>query len=194
MNPQPSPGSVLRKIVLFCVLGFATVVLFGPVVAVLSAVLSVATVVLSFAAVGFLVWSLFLAVLYGRDAALANMRNLSNGIQRTAPAVAERVLRVVRFPFWVLGRIGAGIKHAAWFVASRTWWTTRFVASIVPVAATGVAVGAVVGLATGAPSHELAATVPMDALFGGLMGVGVGVAMAVMERRTSVRTSPPALS
>jgi len=31
----------------------------------------------------------------------------------------------------------------------------------------------------------------MNALFGGLMGVGVGVAMTVMERRTPVRTSSP---
>jgi len=61
VNNYQSPGSVFRKIVLFCLLGFLSVVLFGPVVAVLSAVLSVATVVLSFALVGFLVWSRFRA-------------------------------------------------------------------------------------------------------------------------------------
>lgn len=194
MNEYQSPGSILRKIILFCLLGFVTLVLFGPLVAVLSAVLSVATVILSFALVGFLVWSLFQAILYGRQTAVQNMKAVGQGMGRMVPAIADRVLRVLRFPFWALGRIAAGLKNAAWFVASRTWWTTRFVGSIVPVAATGVLVGAAVGLATGMQTHDLGATVPIDALCGGLMGVGVGVAMAVMERRTPVRNSPPALS
>ena len=185
---------MLRKIVLFCLLGFLSMVLFGPVVAVLSVVLSFATVILSFALVGFLIYFLLHAILYGRQSAMESTRGFGEGLRRVVPAVGDRVLRVIRFPFRVAGGLLYGLKQVAWFAVSRTWLATRFVGSLVPVAATGVLVGAVVGTVMGAPTHDFAVTVPANALFGGLMGVGVGVAMAVMERRSAVRPTSHALS
>jgi len=72
------------------------------------------------------------------------MKAVGLGVRRAVPAVADRVFRVVRFPFRVVGRVGSGVKRAVWFLASRTWLATRFVGSIVPVAVTGVLVGALV--------------------------------------------------
>jgi hypothetical protein len=191
VNHLQSPGSVLRKLILFAGLGAATVALFGPLVALLSVVLSFAMVLFSFALVGFLVWSLFQVIFHGRQDAAARVHAFWQGLRQTVPAVGERVARVIRFPFRVLGRLLGGLRDAAGFVLRRTWLATRFVGAVAPAAVTGVLVGALAGVAVGAPNLDFAMTVPANALFGGLIGVGAGVAMTVLERRTPVRASSP---
>lgn len=194
MQEPHSPSSVLRKLVLFASLGFATVLLFGPVVAVLSVVLSFAMVLFSFALVGFLVWSLFQLVLHGRQRAWEHISALGREVQRLVPAVGARVMRVARFPLRVMAGTATGIRRGAGFVWRKTWWATRLAGSVGSVAVTGILVGVLVGAAAGAHNHDMATTIPMNALFGGLMGLGVWVAMTVMEKKQSVPTTPQGLS
>lgn len=187
MQNQQTPLGVLRKVALFALLGFATITLFGPVVAVLSVVLSFGTVLASFALVGYLVWSAFVAAAHGPEVAWQNMRATGQAVARAMPAVGYRCGRVLSWPFRLMGRLGAAVKRGTYFTGRQTWAVARFAGAVAPVALTGVLVGVVTGVATGMPNHTMAATVPTDALFGGLLGLGVGVAMTLAERKAPVR-------
>src|SRR5437016_4032208 len=98
-----TPLGVLRKIALFALLGFATITLFGPVVAVLSVVLSFGMVLASFALVGYLVWAAFVAATHGPEVAWHNMKAMGQAVARTMPAVGYRCGRVLSWPFRLLG-------------------------------------------------------------------------------------------
>ncbi len=78
MTVLSSTGRVLRIVAFLTVLGFLTLVLVGPVLALvagaLSVVLALAAVTLPFALVGLLVWSAYLAAVHDRRAAWQHLR------------------------------------------------------------------------------------------------------------------------
>jgi hypothetical protein len=76
VNSQPTLFVALKNLGLFALLGFAVVLLAGPIIGVLSVLLSVGAVVLLFAVVGFLVWGAFQAAVKGPEAAMNGLKDV----------------------------------------------------------------------------------------------------------------------
>src|SRR6266436_4674961 len=77
MENLESTWVVFRKIGWLALLGFGVIVLSGPILAVLSVLLSVGAVVLCFALVGFMVWSIFQFAIHGQEAASQSIQAMS---------------------------------------------------------------------------------------------------------------------
>lgn len=188
MNHQSSAGFIVKKIVLFTVLGFLSMILFGPIVAVVSVLLSLFLAVFPFILVGFLVWTAFNLTIHGREQTVQQLGHFGQGLVQAFPRLGERLLAVVKFPFRTLGRVIAGIGYAVEAVAGRVWALVRWLGPIAGMALTGVAVGAGIGAAVGAPAHDPAQAIAVNAALGGIMAAAVGVVLSIHERR-AVRPS-----
>jgi hypothetical protein len=167
-------ADVVRKTLLLAVLGVLAIFLSGPIIAVLSVVLSVGVVVLFFASVGLLVWGLFRLATVGPEAAWRGVREL-------AGHVARGLVQVAGF----CGRVAAeGLRRAqvAWRKAGAV---ARFAGEIGLVTACGVVIGAGVGAVTATHSPGTGLPVAANAVLGGLIASVVGVWMAVRGNRTA---------
>src|SRR5947209_3853680 len=69
MQPMPPAWTILRQVCFLALLGVGVVFLSGPLLAVLSVVVTVGAVVLAFALVGFLVWTMFRTLVLGQQVA-----------------------------------------------------------------------------------------------------------------------------
>jgi hypothetical protein len=176
---------IVRRVIILAGLGFALVVLSGPLIAILSIILSAAFVILIFAFLGFLAWGFFQAIVNGPHAAWksvgefprlagAGLRRIGGTFKRTLalpPQIGRRALDVV-----------GNIIRGTWRI---TRSTTSIAVEIGLMTVTGFLVGEVVELAFGAHSHDPGLPIPFHALLGSLFGVLVGIAMVAMGKRSA---------
>src|SRR6516165_4561118 len=92
MNKVESAGQILRKVIIFTLVGFLVVVLSGPVLTLLG-------VLLPFALVGFLVWIPFQGYRLWRKGGWPSVRQ----------AGAKAVRTVVAVPVWLISRAAAAV-------------------------------------------------------------------------------------
>lgn len=166
---------VFRKLVLFTFLGVAVVVLAGPLLAVLSVLLSVMLGILWFAAIGFLVWFPFRMLTAGREEALQGARHLGRQCREALRGLGRAGLRVLRFFPWSLERVRTGTTHALRLSGRAAWGTARVGGEVAVVAGCGALVGAAYGALAGM-------VVPLTALAGAVIAGAVGAAMTAHER------------
>lgn len=188
MQTLRATADVVRRIALLALLGFGVVILAGPILAVLSVLLSFAMVLLSFALVGFLAWSAFQLLLHGRQVAWVNIRSLGQNLGRHLLTLGQGLGRALAFIPWLVGLVLAGIFWVVRFVLRMTWATTRFAAEVAFMALCGVAVGAAVGAGGWLPNQDPGLTVPMSALAGGVIAAVVGAVLALLPKKTTLAT------
>src|SRR5216683_3406335 len=109
MENMVSTWVAFRKIGWLALLGFGVIVLSGPILAVLSVLLSVGAVVLCFALVGFMVWSIFQFAIHGQEAASERIQALSRHATQALARFGRACAGVIAFPFKVIVRIGDGL-------------------------------------------------------------------------------------
>ncbi len=184
MENMESTWVAFRKIGWLALLGFGVLVLSGPILAVLSVLLSVGAVVLCFALVGFMVWSLFQFAIHGQEAASQRIQAMSHHASQAVGQFARTCARILAFPFKVMVRVGDGLLAVVWFMTLRIWLMARFLSKTSVLTATGVVVGAVAGVLAGAANQNMDVTVPINAVIGGVVGTLVGGAMILLERKS----------
>jgi hypothetical protein len=187
-NLPPAVGFV-RQVALLALLGFAVVTLSGPLVAVASVVLSLAVGILAFALVGFLIVAVFRALYRGQRAAWEGLCQAGQSLGRIGQRFLRTSFRLVTFPFRVAAYVVAGILYVAWLVLRKVWIAVRFLGEISLMTLTGVLVGVVMAITTGAPNRDLDTLIVMDALAGGLIAAVAGCALIWREKRAAARTS-----
>jgi hypothetical protein len=175
----------LRHILFLALLGFAALVLSGPIIAVASIVLSVVltlgVVVLTFALIGFAVWAPLYIAYAGREAASEKMGSMGRALGATLRRLGYVGRRTVEIPAHFAVRVFRGGLHV-------TKVTGRFVAEVVMLAVVGAALGAILGLVFSTMSGQsLATNVPLNALAGGGIAAAAGAVMAFLPRRTASR-------
>lgn len=186
MNQVLTPVDVLRKVIFLAVLGFAVMVVSGPILAILSLFLSFAMVVLSFAFVGFLVWLPCHILLVGREAAFANLRVIAQTYGQAIGRLGQTIGRVLTFLPRSSLAIGNGLLALLGFVWRVFRGGVRFLGETAVIAFSGVLVGVVFGVLN-ARDHNPEAVIAMWAGLGGAMAALVGVTMTLLERRAIVR-------
>jgi hypothetical protein len=164
---------VVRNVLLLALLGVAGLALAGPVAAVLAVALSAILVVGAFALVGLLFLGLFQLIAHGPRAAgrsVAGMtRTLVAGLR--CDGLRKVVAGLGRFPV----------------VA---WQKARLVGELIIVTASGVLVGAGVGLLPVLADQRADEALPVYAISGGMIALIAGIVLSVRERRrTAARAS-----
>jgi hypothetical protein len=188
-----SPLLVVTRIGMLGLLGFAVIVLAGPVIGIVGALLP-------FVLVGFLAWCLFQLVSSGPQATWRTLRQAGGVVGTATVKTAQFCNRAVAFPARTTVRVLQGTKQ----LAGKAWRGLTASAKIGVeggiVTLSGAAVGALVGLITSWQSHEgYDVAIPPDAMLGGLMAAGVWVAMTVIARKRvpvveAVADLPPQLA
>jgi hypothetical protein len=175
-----NPLVILARIGMLALLGFAVVMLAGPVIGIVGALLP-------FVLVGFLAWCGFQLVSSGPQATWRTLRQVGGVVGTATVKTAQFCNRAVAFPARTTVRVYQGSKQ----LAGKAWRGMTAGAkmgiegSIVTLS--GAAVGALVGLITSWQSHEgYDVAIPPDAMLGGLMAAGVWVAMTVIARRKRI--------
>ena len=185
MENLDSTWVVFRKIGWLALLGFGIVVLSGPILAVLSVLLSVGAVIFCFALVGFMVWSIFQFAIHGQEAASERIQAMSRHATQALARFGQACAGVIAFPFKLIVRIGDGLLAVVWFMTLRTWLMARFLGKTSVLTLTGVLVGLAAGVLAGVAHQNMDVTVPINAAIGGAVGTLVGVALILMERKSS---------
>src|SRR5262245_59090653 len=126
MENLESTWVVFRKIGWLALLGFGVIVLSGPILAVLSVLLSAGAVSFCFALVGFIVWSLFQFAIHGQEAASERIQAMSRHATQAMGRFCQTCARVVAFPFKAIVRVGDALLAVVWFIMLRSWLTARF--------------------------------------------------------------------
>jgi hypothetical protein len=184
MENVESTWVAFRKIGWLALLGFGVVVLSGPILAVLSVLLSVGAVVLGFALLGFMVWSIFQFAIHGHEAASQSIQAMSRNATHAIGRFGQACARIVAFPFRAVVWAGDGLLAAVWFLAVRFWSLVRFLSKTIVLTGTGVLVGVAAGILAGTAQGNLDVTVPINAVIGGVVGTLVGGALILLERRS----------
>ncbi len=184
MENMESTWVAFRKIGWLALLGFGVIVLSGPILAVLSVFLSVGAVVLCFALVGFMVWSIFQFAIHGQEAASQSIQAMSQNATRVIGKFGQTTARILAFPFKVIVRVGDGLLAVVWFMTLRFWLLARFLGKTSVLTATGVLVGVAAGVLAGTAHHNMDVTVPINALIGGVVGTLVGGALLLLEKKS----------
>jgi hypothetical protein len=166
-------------------LGFAVLVLSGPIIAiasvVLSLVLTAGVIVLTFALIGFVVWAPLYVAYAGREAVSEKIGNLGHAVGSTLRRLGYVGRRAVEVPAYFVARLFRGGLHV-------TKVTGRFVAEVVMLAVVGAALGAILGLVFGTMSGQsLTTNVPLNALVGGGIAATAGAVMALLPRKPAAR-------
>jgi hypothetical protein len=184
MENRESTCGVVRKIGLLALLGFGVIVLSGPILAILSIVLSFAAVVLGFAFVGFLVWGSFQFLIYGRQMAWENMQAFGTNTAHALGSIFRTASRVVAFPVRVLAFMVGGILFAAGFLLRQIWLLLGFLSRTALLVAMGVLLGLIVGAIVGTANHNLDVALPTNALMGGGVALVASVLLTIFDRKT----------
>jgi hypothetical protein len=192
MENMDSTWVVFRKIGWLALLGFGIIILSGPILAVLSVLLSVGAVIFCFALVGFMVWSIFQFAIHGQEAASERIQAMSRHATQALARFGQVCAGVIAFPFKVIVKIGDGLLAVIWFMMLRTWLMARFLGKTSVLTLTGVLVGVAAGVVAGMAHQNMDVTVPINAAIGGAVGTLVGMALILMERKstTVVRLHP----
>jgi hypothetical protein len=183
MENRESTCGVIRKIGLLAILGFGVVVLSGPILAILSIVLSFAAVVLGFAFVGFVVWSCFQFLIHGRQMALENIQAFAAGTGHALGSILRTAGRVIAFPVRALAFIVGGILFGAGFLLRQLWHTVGFLSRTALLVAMGVVLGLIVGAIAGVANHNLDVALPTNALIGGGVALVASVLLTLFDRK-----------
>jgi hypothetical protein len=185
-----STGHLVRRIILLAILGFGVVMLGGPILAVISVVFSFGLVVLFFALVGFVVWSLIQAACFGNRVAWEAVPETAKKLGQMAIHWAGRCGQTLAGPFRFAIRVAERVGLVARGAWTRGWRAARLVGEISLVTLTGVLVGGLLGVIMGAQNHNPPdVAVNTNALLGGAIAAVAGVAMTVRERRAT-RSQP----
>jgi hypothetical protein len=186
MENLESTWVVFRKIGWLAILGFGVIVLSGPILAVLSVLLSVGAVIFCFALVGFIVWSFFQFAIHGQDAASERIQGMSRHATQALARFGQMSARIIAFPFKAIVRVGDALLAVVWFTMLRFWLAARFLGKTSVLTMTGVLVGAAAGVWFGMAHQNMDVTVRLNAIFGGVVGTLVGAALILMEKKSSV--------
>jgi hypothetical protein len=192
---QPHTATeVLRKIGLLALIGFGAITLSGPILAVLSVVLSLGTVVAGFALVGFLIWLPFRLVTGGAQSTMAAIQDANRDLGHIVRRAAGMLWALASFPFRLTGAILLGGIYVVARVLHVTAATVAIVGGISLAALTGAAAGVGMGILTATTPGEMEAAIPVNALAGGLIGAATGIIMTVRERRRPATLSAQAVA
>jgi hypothetical protein len=186
MQSLRATADIVRRIGLLALLGFGVVVLAGPILAVLSVVLSFALVIGSFALVGLLAWGAFQFALHGQQVAWQNIRALGQNLGRHAFTLGQGLGRVLAFIPRSVGLILTGVLFVVVLVWRMAWTLVRVFAEVAFLALCGLGVGAFVGAAGWLPNQDPNMTVPVCALLGAAIAALVGAVLALLPRKTSL--------
>jgi hypothetical protein len=190
MENLESTWVVFRKIGWLALLGLGVIILSGPILAVLSVLLSVGAVVFCFALIGFIVWSIFQFAIHGQEAASERIQAMSRHATQALGRFAHACARIIAFPFKVIVRVGDALLAALWFMILRFFLAVRFLGKTSVLTVTGVLVGAVIGVWFGMANQNLDVTVPVNAAIGGVVGTLVGAALILTEKKSSTVVRP----
>src|SRR5947207_3326963 len=105
---QACTAGVLRKVLMMAFIGFLLVFLSGPILAVLSVLLSVGAVVFGFALVGFLAWLLFRGLTVGWDTAWQNSKEFGGNLGQVAGKFGRGTVQILRVPAKAVGLLVYG--------------------------------------------------------------------------------------
>ncbi len=186
MNQQTSIFAVLKHLGLFALIGLGVVILAGPVIAILSVLLSIGAVVLPFALVGFLVWALVHTAVKGPQGAIDRLQDVQNRGQDMLKNYGGNVKSMLTWPLQAFRGLFTGLLVIAAFVLRSAWTSIWFITEVGIVALVGVLVGGVVGWATAQPTDIEAATLSHAAI-GGVLAAVAGVVLTLRERHASRR-------
>jgi hypothetical protein len=185
MENLESTWVVFRKIGWLALLGFGVIVLSGPILAVLSVLLTIGAVIFCFALVGFVVWSFFQFAIHGQEAASERIQAMSRHATQAMGRFAQTCVRILAFPFKVIVRVGDGLLAAVWFLMVRSFLAAKFLGKTSVLTLTGVLVGAAAGVWFGIANQNLDVTVPLNAVIGGVVGTLVGATLFLMEKKST---------
>lgn len=186
VNETYSAGLVFRKVFLLAAIGFAAILLSGPILAVVSVLLSVGGVIAAFALVGFLIWLPFRMLMVGPERALVNARDMGAGVMHDVGRVARRGASIVSWPLWLTRSALIALLAAGWFTLRATFTTARFALSLTFLVAMGAGLGAVLGIGAGlSQGHDVGPSVLANALAGAAIALVCGVVMAFPRRQVA---------
>jgi hypothetical protein len=171
---------VFRKMLFLAVMGFAVVVLFGPIVAVLS-------VVLSFALIGFLVWLPFQVLVLGRTVDWRAVGQRAQMVGQEAGQAARKSLGWLAAPVRLLSWVVGGFLAAIWFTIRTVLAATGLLLQAIITAATGAAIGCLWTMLTLGHGQELVPATLGNALVGAAITTLAWGAMTILERRQWTR-------
>lgn len=176
MDNLQSPAAVLRKVALLALIGFGAITLSGPLLALLSILLSFGVVLAGFALVGFLIWLPFRLLVAGQRVALDNARDLAHGMAQVGARAGSIAWHVVSFPPRLALATLGGLYRL-------TRSTMRLGLELGLPAVAGVLVGLLAGWLGSAPGHDMEVAIATNAVAGGALGLLTGVVLAVRDRR-----------
>jgi hypothetical protein len=181
MNNPLTLAVALKRLGLFALLGFAVIVLAGPIVGILSALLSIAAVLAAFGIVGYAVWTIYQTALKGPEAAFAELRAVReegrNLINRNGGSLKSLVTKPLHAVWGLVG----GLVLICAFLLKSAWTSFWFVTEVAIVAVVGVMVGGAFGWGMAHPPDIQASAVSHAAL-GGVLAAIVGVILSLRER------------
>jgi hypothetical protein len=173
----------IRKLALLALIGFAVVILSGPLLAIVSVVFSIALVLLVFAFVGLLVVGAVQILLGRQFIDWQNVHDLKNATGKT--------FHHFRGAFgWVLALpkgIGIGLAMAVQKVSGFLWNTAKATVRIAGEITLMTVIGGIVGMAwegINGPIHQDPGfPIPLNAILGGMIGALVGMGMVILGIR-----------
>jgi len=176
MQNQPSPFVLFARVGMLGLLGFAVVILAGPVIGILAAILP-------FVLIGFVAWCLIQLLHSGPRATWETLRQAGRFTGAATVKVAHGFGRVFTFPAQTAVRAYHGSRQ----LAGKAWrGTTAGVKMAVEggvVTLSGAGIGLVVGLVTSATKQDREMAVPMNIAVGAALAAGAWVVMSVIARR-----------
>jgi hypothetical protein len=179
---QYTAGYLFRKLVFLTFLGFAVMVLFGPIVA-------IASVILPFALVGFLVWIPFQLFALRRPVDWDRIGVRARALGQDLANCGRGCTRVAAWPARLASGIVAAVVGTLAFLVRTAFSTVRILIQVALMLATGAAIGAVWGvISSSGVDHDRAPVIALNAIVGGVLAALTWAVMTVMERRTPVRS------
>jgi hypothetical protein len=176
MQNTSSALVLLARVGMLALLGFAVVILAGPVIGILGAILP-------FVLVGFIAWCLIQLVNSGPRAAWKTLQETGRIIGSATVQVARGCQRAFSFPAQTAVRVFHGSRELAGKAWSGTTTGVKMAVEGGVVTLTGAGIGAVVALVTSATKQDRELAMPMDIAVGSALAAGVWVAMTVLAKR-----------
>jgi hypothetical protein len=176
MQNLSSPFVLFARVGMLALLGLAVVVLAGPVIGILGAILP-------FVLIGFAAWCLIQLINSGPRAVWNTLREAGRITGVATVQVANGCRRMFTYPAQTCVRVYHGSRQ----LAAKAWrGTTAGVKMAVEggvVTLSGAGIGLVVALLTSATKQDRELAVPMEVALGAALAAGVWVVMTWMARR-----------